>query len=79
MSPALAGRLLTTGPTREAPINIILKCMWHVVVQQKPLQHCKAIILQVKIKKKLDRGDLMTSVRHASGQLSQRGLRGTGS
>ena len=51
VSPTLAGRLLTTGPTREAPINILLKCMWHVVVQQKPLQHCKAIILQLEILK----------------------------
>ena len=36
--------------TQEGGDICILKLI-HVVVQQKPTQHCKAIILQLKIKK----------------------------
>ena len=43
------------GSEREVPEGESYACLWltHVDVWQKPTQHCKAIILQLKIIRKI--------------------------
>ena len=51
IEPALAGRFFTTEPSGK-PWTYVYLQLFHIAVQWKPTQHRKAIILQLKKKKR---------------------------
>ena len=52
----IAGELFTSWATREA--HLYVRTL-HIDVRQKPTQHCKAIILRLQLKKKINPKDVM--------------------